>query len=164
MTAATTSTELPSYLQLPPAAVCAGCGRSALAECRDDMQQFNHYLCTLCTEAGATTTPRDVGTTAGQAIGCMFYAAQDLLIEMLEAFDHVTATGPEAVAALAETLAEVQETPIGSWPLLDEQHIDGLGRTMVRLWELVDRLGPETEPETEPDPPPRAFLTLVKEE
>ena len=152
------ATELPSYLRLPPAATCAGCGRSALAECRDDMQQHNHYLCTLCTEKGATTTPRDVGTTAGQAIGRMFYAAQDLLIELLEAVAQVKEGGPEAVTALAETLAAPappEEDPLGPRPLLTVAHLDGLAGLVDELRYQVDLL--------EPDPEPRAVLTLVEQ-
>lgn len=150
--------ELPSYLQLPSGSVCAGCGKLARSEGQPDLQQAERYVCILCTERGITSTPAEVGATAGRAIGRMFFAAQDLLIEMVEAIEQVTDAGPEAAAALAETLAEVQETPIGSWPLLTEQHVDGLGRTMARLWELIARL----EPEPGLDPPLRPALSLIR--
>lgn len=139
-------------------AACAGCGRGALDECRDDLSSFYHWLCEGCAEKKPTATPQDVGRTAGQAVGRMFYAAQALIIDMLEAFEHVDEAGPEAVAALAETLAEMHQTPIGAWPLLDWQQVDRTGERVARLRDLVAGLGSKTRP----DPPPSPALSLVK--
>ena len=145
----TSTTELPSYLQLPPAATCAGCGRSALAECRDDLQQHNHYLCTLCTDKNTPPTPLEIGHTAGQAIGRMFFAAKDLLIELSEALEQIsrpendTAEGRDIAHQAATTLnapAPPEDDPLGPRPLLTTEHGDGLIELATDVRDRIEQL------------------------
>lgn len=140
--------ELPSYLHLPPGAVCAGgCGQFALNEGQPDLQQHEHYVCALCTEKGVTSTPADVGTTAGRAIGAMYFAAKELLIELSEAIEQITdpeqpSADTHAVAVnTANTLAApVAGDPFGPRPLLTAEHGDGLMHLAAELRDQIAHL------------------------
>lgn len=145
----TTAIELPSYLRLPPSAVCAGCGQSALAECRDDLLQHNHWLCTLCKDKGTPPTPMEVGRTAGHAIGAMFYAAKDLLIELSEAIEQVVrpeqpTAETNAVAVHAANVlaapAPLDEDPLGPRVLLTTAHGESLVDLTAHLAEQIEQL------------------------
>ena len=143
--------ERPSYLQLPPGAVCAGCGKHARAEGQPDLQQAERYVCILCTEKGITSTPAEVGATAGRAIGRMFFATKDLVVELLEAIEHVKKAGPEAAAALAATLAAPappEDNPLGLLhPMLNVAHADGLVDLAEELRYQIDQLESEPKPD-----------------